>query len=282
MKAIKHICTLCSEKETILLDSKTFLFCPECGSIYKIDRGCIYFLSSVGEGEDFLNRVKSRLKAFPAIYYFIAYLFSPLMPSFVFRINKMIKKEIKSNSLGLNIGSGPSRRSKNLVNSDIHPYTNVDVVCTAEKLPFESNTFDYVVISEVIEHLQNPKVSISEINRVLNSNGRLIASIPFMVGYHASPYDFQRYTKFGLQNLFSEFEDVQIMSFGPTGALLWIFQEWFALFLSFGNRKIHVVLVGILMLITWPIKFLDLLLWKNINSENIASTFVVTARKKTQ
>src|SRR3989338_6440863 len=44
--------------------------------------------------------------------------------------------------------------------------------------PFEDNTFDYILLLEVIEHLKNPYFSIQEIQRVLRPNGTLIISTP--------------------------------------------------------------------------------------------------------
>ena len=48
----------------------------------------------------------------------------------------------------------------------------------AERIPFPSNSFDYVVCTEVIEHLWNPDNLLSEINRVLKTSGVLVLSTP--------------------------------------------------------------------------------------------------------
>lgn len=48
----------------------------------------------------------------------------------------------------------------------------------SEKLPFLDDFFDYVLLSEVIEHLRNPWFTIEEINRILNNQGKLIISTP--------------------------------------------------------------------------------------------------------
>lgn len=44
----------------------------------------------------------------------------------------------------------------------------------AERLPFKSNSFDYVVSTLIIHHLPNPLLAIKEMCRVLRKNGRLI------------------------------------------------------------------------------------------------------------
>lgn len=45
-------------------------------------------------------------------------------------------------------------------------------------LPFPDSCCDYVLLMEVIEHLRNPYSVLSEINRILRSDGKLIISTP--------------------------------------------------------------------------------------------------------
>src|SRR5215211_3410847 len=47
-----------------------------------------------------------------------------------------------------------------------------------ELLPFPSNTFDCILLSEVIEHLEAPQISIREAVRVLCPGGRLLVTTP--------------------------------------------------------------------------------------------------------
>ncbi len=47
-----------------------------------------------------------------------------------------------------------------------------------KELPFADNTFDYVLLMEVVEHLRNPYMVIPEINRIIKNNGALILSTP--------------------------------------------------------------------------------------------------------
>ena len=46
------------------------------------------------------------------------------------------------------------------------------------RLPFEDNTFDCIVTSEVLEHIQNDVTAISEFHRVLKPGGTLAATVP--------------------------------------------------------------------------------------------------------
>lgn len=56
-----------------------------------------------------------------------------------------------------------------------------DFACTqaiGESLPFPDNTFDCILLSEVIEHLEAPQLSIREAMRVLCPGGRLLVTTP--------------------------------------------------------------------------------------------------------
>jgi ubiquinone/menaquinone biosynthesis C-methylase UbiE len=47
-----------------------------------------------------------------------------------------------------------------------------------EKLPYEDNSFDYVVCVEGLEHIENPANAIREFARLLKNGGTLIVSVP--------------------------------------------------------------------------------------------------------
>ncbi|MCD4666612.1 class I SAM-dependent methyltransferase [archaeon] len=49
---------------------------------------------------------------------------------------------------------------------------------SAEKIPFKDKSFDVVILSDVIEHVDDEKKSLDEIYRVLKSKGTLILTTP--------------------------------------------------------------------------------------------------------
>ena len=51
-----------------------------------------------------------------------------------------------------------------------------------QSLPFKDNNFDVVVMAEVLEHLPYPNITLSEIKRVLKTNGEFIGNLP--LAYH--------------------------------------------------------------------------------------------------
>ena len=75
-----------------------------------------------------------------------------------------------------------------------------DVFGDASKLPFRSATFDCVLLLDVLEHLCEPRVALSEINRVVRPTGKLYLSVPCMYPLHDEPFDFQRLTAHGARH----------------------------------------------------------------------------------
>lgn len=76
-----------------------------------------------------------------------------------------------------------------------------DVWSLADPLPFQSNVFHTVLCTQVLEHLAEPKSAIFEFSRVLRPGGHLILTAPQAWNLHEIPYDFFRYTRYGLEHL---------------------------------------------------------------------------------
>lgn len=75
-----------------------------------------------------------------------------------------------------------------------------DVFGDITQLPFRDGLFDAVICLEVLEHVNDPWQGLSEISRVLNKEGEAWISLPFLYPLHDAPFDFQRFTQFGLIN----------------------------------------------------------------------------------
>ena len=73
-------------------------------------------------------------------------------------------------------------------------------------LKFENDFFDIIICSEMLEHFKEPQRAINEINRVLKKGGRLILTTRFVYPLHDVPYDYFRYTKYGLRELFKDWK----------------------------------------------------------------------------
>jgi 2-polyprenyl-3-methyl-5-hydroxy-6-metoxy-1,4-benzoquinol methylase len=98
----------------------------------------------------------------------------------------------------------------NVTSFDIDEKQGPDIVgdiCTHD---FGGRTFDVIVLSEVLEHVNSPHLAIENIHRVLEEGGRLILTVPFIFPIHERPHDYFRYTRYGLEFLLRDFKEVRI------------------------------------------------------------------------
>jgi SAM-dependent methyltransferase len=230
----------------------------------------------LNETTDSFDQIKLFFKKYARLYYFLMRTFSPVCSN-----RRPLKRFLESaEGLVLNIGSGNSPRQQGVVNVDMMDYENVDIVCDIHQLPFKDNSVDAIMSVAVLEHVREPAAVLKEVYRVLKPGGRVFSVIPFMQPFHASPHDYQRYTLPGIEFLHRDFRLVESGVYsGPVSGLLWVAQETAASLLSLGSAKLRNVLTIGLMLVTWPIKFLDLVAMRLPTAKNVASNFYVYARK---
>jgi SAM-dependent methyltransferase len=69
------------------------------------------------------------------------------------------------------------------------------------QFPYQNETFDSALCNQVLEHVFNPDEFLTEINRVLKPGGKLLLTVPFVWDEHEQPYDYARYSSFGLKAL---------------------------------------------------------------------------------
>lgn len=181
----------------------------------------------------------------------------------------------------LNLGSGVHKQYANerLLNFDIAPHDNADVVGDGERLPFRDDAFDGVLLDAVVEHLAHPHRVVAEVNRVLKPGGIVLAQVPFLYPFHAAPHDYQRYTPAGLRMLFEEFELIEAgTDRRPGRAVLEIMTAYAALWSD--NRSLSYAL-RLLTAWAWlPVKFFDPWLSKKNKAEYVAASASILARKR--
>lgn len=73
-----------------------------------------------------------------------------------------------------------------------------DVLADAVSLPFADSSLDTVFCLEVLEHVPDPDKVMQEIARVLKPGASAWLSMPFLYPVHDAPFDFQRFTEFGI------------------------------------------------------------------------------------
>lgn len=129
----------------------------------------------------------------------------------IFQAISAAAPQIKGKILDFGCGSKPYEslftQAASYVGVDIkvsghdHENSKVDIYYDGKTLPFPAQHFDAVVSFEVFEHLFHPDEILSEIRRVLKPGGTLLITIPFAWDEHETPFDFARYTTFGIRHV---------------------------------------------------------------------------------
>lgn len=77
-----------------------------------------------------------------------------------------------------------------------------DLVLDVQSMPeLDSDSWDVVFCSGVLEHVPSPEAAVSEMSRVLKFGGVLLIGVPFRQAIHMPPNDFWRFTEFGLRTI---------------------------------------------------------------------------------
>lgn len=76
-----------------------------------------------------------------------------------------------------------------------------DVEGLADDMPFPAGRFESILCTQVIEHLPDPRRFFAEAARVAAPGAVLILTAPLVNPLHEVPYDYYRYTSYGLVEL---------------------------------------------------------------------------------
>lgn len=126
-----------------------------------------------------------------------------------------VADSIEEQSILLDAGAGDCAymeffKSKNIVYESAdnclgnHDYSKITYTCNLDKIPTEDNRFDTIICIQVLEHTNNPQQVLDELYRVLKPNGQIFLTAPFIYEEHDIPFDFYRYTQYGLRHLFEK------------------------------------------------------------------------------
>ena len=88
-----------------------------------------------------------------------------------------------------------------------HDHSNevIDKYYDGKHLPFENEYFDSVFSSEVFEHVENLEEIMLELNRVVKKGGYMLVTVPFIWKEHEVPYDYRRFTSFGIKKFLTDY-----------------------------------------------------------------------------
>jgi len=92
------------------------------------------------------------------------------------------------------------------------------IVGSCLAIPVKDASFDSVMCNQVIEHVPRPWDALREISRVLRPGGLLYLTVPQCWGLHYEPYDYYRYTKYGLAYLLGK-AGFEVLECEPMGGI---------------------------------------------------------------
>lgn len=160
--------------------------------------------------------------------------------------------------------------------------TKADIIADLNQpLSIESQSFDSIVSFEVLEHLCEPQMMLKEANRILKKGGVLILSMPFQWWVHEEPWDYQRFTRYGLEYQLKKAGFTDIIIEERTGFwLMWILKlNYQSMRLIRGPRLVKKTTKNLLVPFwfsnQWTAMYLDTI-WRE---DKETAGYVVTARK---
>ena len=134
----------------------------------------------------------------------------------LFKFYKKYSQKLGGNLIDIGCGNKPYKNlfkhCKSYIGLEIESENknSADFTYDGKNFHFENETFDSAVCSEVLEHVFEPNQFLKEVNRVLKKNGLIILTLPFFWDEHEQPYDYARYTSFGLKYILEK-ENFEIL-----------------------------------------------------------------------
>ena len=108
----------------------------------------------------------------------------------------------------------------------IHDRTRADVLASAYETTLPDASFDCVLSTSVLEHLEEPAAALREALRVLKPGGVALYTAPLFWHLHEAPRDFYRYTRYGLEHLFTS-AGFEVLEIAPLSSFWLTFgSEW--------------------------------------------------------
>jgi SAM-dependent methyltransferase len=110
--------------------------------------------------------------------------------------------------------------------NSLHENPLLDLVADLNQpLHLGDETYDTVVLSDVLEHIREPHALLCEVSRILRSDGGvLLLNVPFYYPIHEEPFDFYRYTRYSLDWMCTD-AGLEVIDISSIGGLPEVFTD---------------------------------------------------------
>jgi len=158
-----------------------------------------------------------------------------------------------------------------------------DVLFDGIRFPICNESIDGILCTQVLEHVTSPENLLMEMARILKPGGKLILTAPFLWEEHEVPYDFYRFSHYGLKRLL-ESQGFQITALDKTTGTIEALAQASSIFLI---NNIRLPLPGfgrlLTLLLCAPIQILGIVFQKVLpDRRDLYLDNVVLAYKPTE
>jgi uncharacterized protein YbaR (Trm112 family)/SAM-dependent methyltransferase len=280
-------CPIC--KQALRYQEEKLLICGRCPATYLIRDGIPILLDPAGQkeykavleslsGREMVSQYSNLslwARTIKAVRQVVTLDYIPYPPDLTGWIQRLGPE-----SLVVEVGSGPRRLHPQIINLDIGPFHQVDIVADGGNLPFLEDSLDFVILDVVLEHVKYPSQFLREAHRALKPGGLIYVAVPFVHPYHAYPADYHRFSVDSLRLLTHCFTTLEAgVLRGPMAAVLNCLSDLPFLWTFSDNPKVYQFTKGLLLLFTFWIKYLDKILVKNPQAHRLAHCLYFLGQK---
>ena len=165
------------------------------------------------------------------------------------------------------------------------PWRGTNLVADVQALPIRDDAIGVVFATGLLEHVDDDRQVLTEINRILGQGGLAHVEVPFLQQYHEDPIDCRRFTAKGLAR---EMERAGLRTvsagchIGPTVTMITLAAYYAALLFEGRGLLGRMISTGVFLVtsaLLYPFKFLDRLLLRKRSAHRLAFGVYCTARK---
>ncbi len=210
-------------------------------------------------------------------------------PSLTWQVRPQVEALVTAQPRGariVDLGAGGRKLRDDVLCVDFVPFPGTNVLGDVQRLPFRDGTLDLVIGTGLIEHVEDERALLAEVERVLKPGGVAHMEVPFLQQYHDDPIDCRRVTLDGLGRLMRRAGLEPLRSgvhIGPTVTLITLWTYYASLWFEGANVLAKLANTAVFLffsVLLWPAKFLDRFLVDKRSAHRLAFGVYCTARKR--